>query len=134
MRRFKIKLARRLASFILVLAVLAGVALPISTPVLAASGTQNQICQGIGVTGGSCSSGGGTSDINHLITNGLNIFSTIVGIVAVIMIIVGGFKYITSGGESNAVASAKHTLMYALVGLVIVALAQVIARFVLGNI
>ena len=64
----------------------------------------------------------------------VNILSIVVGIVAVIMIIFGGFRYITSGGESGSVSGAKNTLIYAIVGLVIVALAQFIVHFVLANV
>jgi uncharacterized membrane protein len=64
----------------------------------------------------------------------VNLFSLIVGIVAVIMIIYGGFRYITSGGESGAVGNAKNTLIYAIVGLIIVALAQLIVHFILNAI
>jgi hypothetical protein len=53
--------------------------------------------------------------------------------VAVIMIIYGGFRYITSGGDSNRVGSAKNTLIYAIIGLIIVALAQLIVHFVLST-
>jgi uncharacterized membrane protein len=62
----------------------------------------------------------------------VNIMSLIVGIVAVIMIIYGGLRYITSGGDSNSVGGAKNTLIYAIIGLVIVALAQLIVHFVLN--
>jgi hypothetical protein len=62
----------------------------------------------------------------------VNIFSLIVGIVAVIMIIYGGFRYITSGGESGAVGNAKNTIIYAIVGLILVALAQTLVHFVLN--
>jgi len=61
----------------------------------------------------------------------VNIFSIIVGIVAIIMLIYGGFRYITSGGASERVSNAKNTIIYAVIGLVIVALAQVIVHFVL---
>ncbi len=47
------------------------------------------------------------------------------------MIIYGGFRYITSGGDSGRVGNAKNVLIYAVVGLIIVALAQIIVRFVL---
>jgi len=47
------------------------------------------------------------------------------------MIIIGGFKYVTSGGDSTKISSAKSTIFYALIGLVVVALAQVIVRLVL---
>jgi hypothetical protein len=69
--------------------------------------------------------------ILHLV---INIFSLVVGVVAVIMIIVGGFKYITSGGDSGNVTSAKNTILFAVVGLVVVALAQFIVRFVLEKV
>ena len=63
----------------------------------------------------------------------VNIFSFVVGAIAVIMIIYGGFRYITSGGDSGSVGNAKNTLIYAIVGLVIVALAQIIVRVVLST-
>jgi TRAP-type C4-dicarboxylate transport system permease small subunit len=63
----------------------------------------------------------------------INILSVIVGVVAVIMIIIGGFRYITSGGSSDKVTGAKNTILYAIIGLIIVALAQVIVRFVLNK-
>ncbi|HET7640352.1 MAG TPA: hypothetical protein VFK47_16630, partial [Ktedonobacteraceae bacterium] len=48
-----------------------------------------------------CTTETGTSKVNGVITTVINIFSAVVGIVSVIMIIFGGFKYITSGGESS---------------------------------
>lgn len=71
--------------------------------------------------------------VNNLITSAINIFSVIVGVVAVVMIIFGGFKYITSGGDSGNIGSAKNTILFAIVGLIIVALAQIIVRFVLSR-
>ena len=83
---------------------------------------------------GSCSdSNNGTSNVNRIITDVINVFSVVVGVVAVIMIIVGGFRYITSGGDSTKVTGAKNTILYALIGLVIVALAQIIVKFVLSK-
>jgi hypothetical protein len=58
----------------------------------------------------------------------------LVGVVAVIMFIVGGFRYITSAGDSSKVSSAKNTLVYAIIGLVVVALAQAIVLFVLNKV
>ncbi|MEK7561344.1 MAG: pilin [Patescibacteria group bacterium] len=63
----------------------------------------------------------------------INLISIIVGVVAVIMIIFGGFKYITSGGKEESVKGAKNTILYGLIGLVIVALAQIIVKFVLNQ-
>lgn len=77
--------------------------------------------------------GDGTDGIQPIAKKVVNLFSIIVGITAVIFVILGGFKYITSGGDSGKVGSAKSTLIYALVGLVIVALSQLIVRFVLTS-
>lgn len=75
---------------------------------------------------------GGT--FNRIITLIINIFSLVVGVIAVIMIILGGLKYITSGGDSGNIQSAKNTILYAVIGLVVVALAQFVVRFVLQKV
>jgi len=49
------------------------------------------------------------------------------------MLIFGGFRYVTSGGKQESVTSAKNTIIYAIIGLVIVALAQIIVQFVLNK-
>ena len=49
------------------------------------------------------------------------------------MIIIAGLKYITSQGEPANIATAKNSIIYAAIGLVVVALAQVIVRFVLNR-
>lgn len=69
-----------------------------------------------------------------IIATVINIFSLVVGVISVIMIIIGGLKYITSGGDSGNVTGAKNTILYAVIGLVIVALAQIIVRFVLTQV
>lgn len=55
------------------------------------------------------------------------------GAISVTMIIVGGFKYVVSGGDSNATKGAKDTILYAVIGLVIALFAQVIITFVLSS-
>lgn len=79
----------------------------------------------------SCDSKTGETALNNTIKTIINILSVLVGVIAVIMIVIGGFRYITSGGDSTKVSAAKNTILYALVGLVIVALAQIIVKFVL---
>ena len=112
--------------------------------VVAAQGAdpQNAICEGAATlqinsnpTGDKCAAEaeGTESRVNSLITQIINIFSVIVGIIAVIMIIIGGLKYITSGGDSGNVTGAKNTILYALIGLIIVALAQFIVRLILSK-
>ena len=56
----------------------------------------------------------------------------IVGIVAVIMLIVGGIKYVISGGDSKKVTDAKNTVLYAIIGMVIAFFAYSIVNFVIS--
>ena len=56
----------------------------------------------------------------------------IVGIVAVIMLIIGGIKYVISGGDAKKVTDAKNTVLYAIIGLVISFLAFAIVNFVIS--
>lgn len=56
----------------------------------------------------------------------------IVGIIAVIMLIIGGIKYVISGGDSKKVTDAKNTVLYAIIGLVISFLAFAIVNFVIS--
>jgi cytochrome bd-type quinol oxidase subunit 2 len=81
-----------------------------------------------------CDVTSGTTGINNIITTVVNVFSVVVGVVSVIMIIYGGFRYVTSGGDSGNVSNAKNTIIYAIVGLVVVALAQFIVQFVLDKV
>lgn len=119
------------------LALLAGVALVpgLAQPVSAQieSTTEGGICKGLEATGSSdCKDEEGTG-LNSLVRNVLNILSWVIGVVAVVMIIIGGFRYIVSSGESAQIQSAKNTILYAIVGLVVVLFAQLIVRFVIGS-
>lgn len=63
----------------------------------------------------------------------INAFIFVIGAVAVIMIIVGGFRYVLSGGDSGSVNSAKNTILYAVIGLVIAIMSYAIVNFVLAS-
>jgi uncharacterized membrane protein YuzA (DUF378 family) len=90
------------------------------------SSAKSQALKGIGATGSDCEDSG----VANVIAAAVRILSLVVGIAAIIMVIIAGLKYITSGGDSGKVANAKSTLIYALVGLVIAALAQFLVNFV----
>jgi cytochrome bd-type quinol oxidase subunit 2 len=128
---------QKLKTSLLALAMVLAIGAPamVSSAAYAAD-IQGGLCKGaelqISDSGSSCPTTG-TNNLNSLLTKVINIFSAIVGVIAVIMIIVGGLRYITSGGDSNKVSAAKNTIIYAIIGLVIVALAQLIVRFVLNQ-
>lgn len=81
-------------------------------------------------------SGVGTKDTNLVgnITNILNAVIGVLGIVAVVVIIIGGVTYMTSSGDAGKVKKAKDTILYGVIGLVIVALAFAIVNFVISGI
>ena len=56
----------------------------------------------------------------------------IVGIIAVVMLIIGGIRYVTSGGDAKKVTDAKNTVLYAIIGLIISFLAFAIVNFVIS--
>jgi hypothetical protein len=116
----------------------------VAVPVFAQDAAQQQINAGL-CTGSNleftedtstadCSTSDATERVNNLIHTIVNLLSAVVGIVAVIMIIFGGLRYITSGGNDTSVTSAKNTILYAIIGLIIVALAQVLVRFTLNKV
>lgn len=61
----------------------------------------------------------------------VNILLFVIGAVAVIMLIIGGIRYVTSAGDQNAVTAAKNTIMYAIIGIVVAVLAFAVVNFVL---
>ena len=136
------RIKQSLSTIIAVAALLFPLAVPVMVsaqqgPTASTNSIQDSLCGGtnnlqIGGTG-KCADSGAETTANGIITKLINIFSGIVGIVAVVMIVFGGFKYITSGGNDGNVSTAKNTILYAVIGLVIVALAQVIVRYVLNK-
>lgn len=126
---------KRLKIAITTLALLASFSVP--GMALAIQG-QSDACNGLNQLGGTTCSGNPANDspgqdaIANVAKDVVNIISLIAGIAAVILIVIAGVKFLTSGGDSGAVSSAKNTLVYAIIGLVVVALAQVIVHFVLN--
>ncbi len=78
--------------------------------------------------------GDGDGDLVGSVTGILNAVIAVLGIVAVIVIIIGGVSYMTSSGDAGKVKKAKDTILYGVIGLVIVALSFAIVNFVIGNI
>lgn len=62
-----------------------------------------------------------------------NVLLFLIGAVSVIMLIIGGIRYTISNGDQGAVTSAKNTIMYAIIGLVVALLAYAIVQFVTGS-
>ena len=61
----------------------------------------------------------------------INILLSAIGVVSVVMLIFGGFRYVISGGQKEAVTAAKNTILYAIVGLLVAIFAYAIIHFIL---
>lgn len=77
--------------------------------------------------------GYGDTDLPDVIGNVVRIVLGLMGLVAVVLIIVGGFQWMTSGGNEEKIGKAKQLMGAALIGLVIVVLAYAIAEFVINQ-
>ncbi len=98
--------------------------------------SQNDACNGLDqVTGTtqSCGNNTGQKGVSSVANDIVKIISYIAGILAVIMIIVAGIRYTTSGGDAGSVSSAKTALVYALIGVAVASLAQLLIHLVLSN-
>jgi hypothetical protein len=118
--------------------VLSALVLVSTAPLYAAApkAPKDAVCEGAGLVGsgaGGCTTAAGSKSIGNIVSIAVNLFSAIIGIIAVVMIMVGGVKYITSQGEPAQTAAAKNTVLYAAIGIVVVVLSQVIVRYVLNK-
>ena len=127
----KIKIV--LASLLLAVSVTVGGAALVPSSVAAASPEQSA-CEGSGGkwAGGNCSQGNRT--VPGTIKSIGNILVFLTGAISVLMIIIGGVRYTLSAGDQGSITSAKNTIMYAVVGLIVSIAAYAIVNFVLGNI
>ncbi|USN96553.1 MAG: hypothetical protein H6797_05850 [Candidatus Nomurabacteria bacterium] len=73
---------------------------------------------------------GGQGGIFRTITN---VLLFLIGAISVIMLIIGGIRYVVSGGDSTAVQNAKNTILYAIVGVVVAILAYAVVNFVVSS-
>lgn len=100
----------------------------VATPVYAAACTTSAQCikDGVKASGGTSSK----TNVGDLIKTVVNVLLFLLGATAVIMIVIGGIKYTTSNGDSSAVTSAKNTILYAVVGLIVALMAYAIVNFI----
>lgn len=91
-------------------------------------GSETAVCQDVN------NQDGATNPIIGIIKSAVRIVSYITGAAAIILIILSSIRFIASGGDSGKISQAKGALIYALVGIVITALAQVIISFVLNKV
>lgn len=70
--------------------------------------------------------------LDEVIRRFLNVGSAIAALVAVVVLIYGGIQYMLSSGDSNKTEKAQNTIIYAVVGLVVTAVAWLVIGFILN--
>jgi len=73
------------------------------------------------------------TNIPILIGKIINVIVSLLGLIAVVLIIIGGFQWMTSGGEEEKITKAKQLMINGIIGLVIIVLAYAIATFIIGK-
>lgn len=106
-------------------------AAPATTP--STTTTKADACDALKQLDSSRTCDSGDTGVNNLVKAVVTILSIVVGIAAVIMVIISALKYVTASGDPSNVSSAKNTLLYAMIGLFIAALAQALVHLVLNN-
>lgn len=71
---------------------------------------------------------------DNTIDTALNLVFAIAASIAALMVVIGGFRYILAHGDSNAVAQARKTVLYAIIGLVVIMVAFSIVTFVIRGV
>lgn len=77
---------------------------------------------------------GTPASVGSIVNSVTNILFWLVGVASVIALIIGGLQYITSAGDPGRTKTAKDTIMYAVIGIVVAILAYAIVNFVLTHI
>lgn len=91
--------------------------------------------EGYSLSNGACIANPDLPDnINVIIKKIVNAMLYVLGALSVIMLIYGGFRYTTSGGNANSVVAAKNTILYAIVGVVVALTSYAIVNFVIFSI
>lgn len=74
-----------------------------------------------------------TAEADTVLGSVLTLLYFITGIIAVIVIIVAGLMYATANGDSNRITAAKNTILYSVIGLVVIIMAFTITGFIIGR-
>jgi hypothetical protein len=124
------RIANVVASFLIVLSVQVLALSSMQVGAVGISDVKNDSCTKSGGRVGSDGKCEGGSNISAIFKTIANILLFLVGAIAVIMLIIGGLRYVTSNGDQNAVTGAKNTIMYAIIGIVVAFLAYAAVNFV----
>lgn len=119
---------KKVQLLIAALVVALGVSGVVLAPSTAYADAASEVKKGINTLGP-----GNAASPQEIIQTVVRILLFLIGAISVIMIIVGGFRYVVSQGDSSALTSAKNTILYAIIGLAVAIFAWAIVDFVVTN-
>jgi cytochrome bd-type quinol oxidase subunit 2 len=114
--------------FVTVITSLALVVFPVAAQITQVGGDD---CSALGI---SCSGSEDTDSLLFTIVNIVNVLLGLVGIVAAVYLVLGGVRYIMSEGESNETEKAKATIIYALIGLLVIGISAALVNFIISDV
>jgi multisubunit Na+/H+ antiporter MnhB subunit len=95
----------------------------------ACSSAADCVNDGLDATGGQ----GSNTSVGDIVSTVVKVLLFIIGAVSVIMIILGGIRYTISQGDQSQVTSAKNTILYSIIGLIVAILAYALVNFVVTS-
>lgn len=129
MNKWLTKISLLVAGLALVPLIMASPAVAIANPLTKACQTNGAgstaICQDARQTG--------PNGLNKILKTVIDVMLLIVGLIAVLFVVIGGMRYVFSAGDAAAAKSAKNTIIYALIGLILAILSYGIVNFVLSR-
>lgn len=123
---------KKIQTITLALIVAAGLAaVAFMMPAHAADCSDAAKCINDGLT--STGSTGGSKDLKTVFGQVANVLLFLVAAIGVIVIIIGGIRYVISQGDAKQIESAKNTILYAVIGIIVAILAYAIVQFVIKS-
>ena len=100
-------------------------------------GAFDEVCEASNNAGTVCSQNSGVNPITGsggILTKAINLITFLTGVASIVIIILGGIKYVVSTGDPGKVASAKDTILYAVIGLFVSVSARGIILFIVNRV
>lgn len=99
---------------------------------------QQRTCEGSGGTwdaaGKKCRDNAANGpSVSKTVTNAINILLFIIGVAAVIVIVIQGFRFVNSDGDSSQISKAKNGIIFAIIGIVVAFMAYALVNFILDQ-
>ena len=124
------KIMKKIHIALLSLVAIAAIGTSVGTPAYAINVFGG--CSGDNASSSVCSASKKDS-VTPLFQKIISLLLYIIGIISILMIVIGGIKYVTSNGDSNSIKSAKDTIMYAVIGLIVAIMAYAIVHWVVSK-